>query len=99
MTMSHSKAYSECVVVAIIADVAERPNQRFVHVAVEHQRTASRMQGDLQYSVFALHPDVFVFVAVTAKHAHAPCRYPSFFLADLRSFSAVANLPRCRFAR
>src|SRR5437879_4022999 len=65
------------VVVAIIADVAERPNQRFVHVAVEHQRTASRVQGDLQYSVFALHPDVFVFVAVTVEHAHAPRGYLS----------------------
>jgi hypothetical protein len=47
------------------------------------------MQSDLQYSVFALHPDVFVFVAITVKHAHAPCRYPSFFVADLRSFSAA----------
>src|SRR5216684_1202713 len=45
------------VVLGIIADVAERPNQRFVHVAVEHQRAASRMQGDLQNAVFALHPD------------------------------------------
>src|SRR6266478_1320703 len=77
------------VIVAVIADVAERLNQRFVHVAVEHQRTASRMQGDLQYSVFALHPDVFVFVAVTVKHAHAPCGHPSLFVADLRSFSAT----------
>src|SRR5712691_2893340 len=48
------------------------PNQCFMHVAVEHQRTASRVQGDLQDAVFPLHLHVLVFVAVAVEHGHAP---------------------------
>ena len=60
------------VVIGIIADVTERPNQRFVHVAVEHEWAASRMQGDLQDAVFPLHFHVVVFISVAIEHGHAP---------------------------
>src|ERR1700756_1110964 len=58
--------------VRIIADVAERPNQRFVYVTVEYQRTASRMQSDLQDSILPLHFQVAVFISVAIEHSHAP---------------------------
>ena len=63
------------MVLAIIADVTEGPDQGFMHVAVEHERPASRMQGDLEDSVFSLHPRVFVSVAVAFEHSLPP--FPS----------------------
>jgi len=60
------------VVLAIIAGVAEGPKQGFMHVAVEHERPASRMQGDLEDSVFSFHPRVFVSVAIVVEHSLTP---------------------------
>jgi hypothetical protein len=55
------------VVVRIIADVAECVNERLVHIAIEGQRAALRMQGDLEDALFAFHPHVLVFVAIAFK--------------------------------
>ena len=60
------------VVLGIVADVTEGSDQSFVHVAIEHERPVSRMQGDLEDSVFSLHPHVFVFVAIAVEHRFAP---------------------------
>src|SRR5438876_494387 len=57
------------VVLGIIADVTEGLDQRFMHVAVEHERPASRMQRHLEDSILSLHPHVFVFVAVAFEHS------------------------------
>jgi len=63
------------VILGVVADVAECADQRLVHVAVEYQRPASRVQGDLQDAVLALHPHVLVFVAVVVEHrGRAPSR-------------------------
>ena len=56
------------MILGVVADVAECADQRLVHVAVEYQRPASRVQGDLQDAVLALHPHVLVFVAVVVEH-------------------------------
>jgi hypothetical protein len=43
-----------------------------VDVAIEHERAASRMQGDFEDPVLSLHPHVFVLVAIAVEHSLAP---------------------------
>jgi hypothetical protein len=81
------------VVLRIFTDIAERPDQRLVHVTVEHQRTAARMQRDLQDTVCAPHPDVFVFLAIVIEHAYAPRRCRAHLLGGVAAVHGD-DLPR-----
>ena len=60
------------MVLGIIADVTEGPDQGFVHIAVEHERPTSRVQRDLEDSVLSFHPCVLVFVAISVEHGLTP---------------------------